>query len=198
MPYKNPPQRSALLAITGGACIVVLAGLLLAAGIAVDGMTDRLHKADVAIVLGNRVNPDGRPSSWLQARLDKTVEMYQKGFFLHIIVSGGFGKEGFDEADVMKAYLVSAGIPAGAILEDHYGVDTYSTALNSSSLMSSYGWKSAFVISQYYQIPRTKLALRRFGVSELYSAHAQGLTTNGLISLAREVIAYPVYFVRSY
>jgi len=198
MTNKNSPQIVALRAIAGGACIVVFAGLVLAAGIAVDGMTDRLHKADVAIVLGNRVNPDGRPSSWLQARLDKTVEMYQKGLFLHVIVSGGFGKEGFDEADVMKAYLVSAGIPAGDVLVDHYGVDTYSTALNSSALMSSFGWKSAFVISQYYQIPRTKLALRRFGITEIYSAHAQGLTTNGLVSLAREVIAYPVYFIRSY
>jgi vancomycin permeability regulator SanA len=198
MPNKSSPKMVTFRTITGGACAVVLAGLLLAAGIAVDGMTDRLHQADVAIVLGNRVNPDGNPSSWLQARLDKTVEMYRKGFYSNVIVSGGFGKEGFDEADVMKAYLVSAGIPAGVILEDHYGVDTYSTALNSSALMSSYGWKSAFVISQYYQIPRTKLALSRFGITELYSAHAQGLTTNGLISLAREVIAYPVYFLRSY
>jgi vancomycin permeability regulator SanA len=198
MPDKNSPPIIAVRVLAGGACIVVFAGLLLAAGLAIDGMTDRLHTADVAIVLGNRVNPDGRPSSWLQARLDKTVQMYQKGFFPYIIVSGGFGKEGFDEADVMKAYLVSAGIPAGAIWVDHYGLDTYSTALNSSTLMSSYGWKSAFVISQYYQIPRTKLALRRFGITHIYSAHAQGLTSNGLISLAREVIAYPVYFMRSY
>ena len=198
MPNKNSPKTAALRTIVGGACAVVLAGLLLAAGIAVDGMTDRLHPADVAIVPGNRVNLDGNPSSWLQARLDKTVEMYQKGYFSHVIVSGGFGKEGFDEADVMKNYLVGAGIPAEAVLEDHYGDDTYSTALNSSALMSSYGWKSAFVISQYYQIPRTKLALSRFGITELYSAHAQGLTSNGLISLAREVIAYPVYFFRSY
>jgi len=198
MPDKNSPKIAALQTMTGGACIALFAGLLLAVGIAVDGMSDRPHPADVAIVPGNRVNPDGRPSSWLQARLDKTVEMYQKGFFSWVIVSGGFGKEGFDEAAVMKAYLVRAGIPAEVILEDHEGVNTYATALNSSVLMSSFGWKSAFVISQYYQIPRTKLALSRFGIKEIYSAHAQGLTTNGLISLAREVIAYPVYFIRSY
>jgi hypothetical protein len=65
-------------------------------------------------------------------------------------------------------------------------------------LMSAYGWKSAMVISQFYQIPRTKLALSRFGVQGIYAAHAEQITWRGVISLAREVVAYPVYFVRAY
>jgi hypothetical protein len=64
--------------------------------------------------------------------------------------------------------------------------------------MTAHGWKSAMVISQFYQIPRAKLALHRFGVAQVYSAHAQGLTLNGLISLAREVPAYVVYYLRAY
>ena len=177
---------------------VVAIGALIAISIAIDGLVDQIHPADVAIVPGNRVNPDGKPSSWLRARLDRTFELYQAGLFRHVIVSGGFGKEGFDEGDVMKAYLVSAGIPEGNVLVDHDGYDTYLTAQNSAGLMAARGWKSAMVVSQFYQIPRAKLALHRFGVAQVYSAHAQGLTTNGLVSLAREVPAYGVYYFRNY
>ena len=166
--------------------------------IAIDGLSDQIHVVDVAIVPGNRVNPDGRPSPWLQARLDRTLDLYRQGLFEHIIVSGGFGKEGFDEGDVMKQVLVDAGVPASAVLVDHEGDDTYLTARNSALIMVNRGWKSAMVISQFYQIPRAKLALRRFGIQQVYSAHAQGLTINGLVSLAREIPATVFYYLRPY
>ncbi len=183
----------------GGTVIGAAAiGAIIALSIAIDGLTDRIHAADVAIIPGNRVNPDGKPSSWLQARLDKTLDLYHQGLFKHVIVSGGFGKEGFDEAVVMKQYLVDSGVPDQAVLVDPNGDDTYLTARNSAALMAVNGWTTALVVSQFYQIPRTRLALSRFGVKQVYSAHAQGLTSNGLISLAREVPAYLVYFFRSY
>ena len=52
--------------------------------IVADGLTDEIHSADVAVVLGNTVNPDGNPSPRLQARLDKTVELYQNDLFPNI------------------------------------------------------------------------------------------------------------------
>ncbi len=180
------------------ALVALSAALLLAILLAVDGLTDEIQPVDVAIVPGNRVNPDGQPSPWLKTRLDKALELYHKGLFSHIIVSGALGKEGFNEAVVMKAYLMAAGVPPESIFVDRYGANTYATALNSSALMSAYSWKSAMVISQFYQIPRTKLALSRFGVQGVYAAHAEQITWRGVISLAREVVAYPVYFVRSY
>jgi vancomycin permeability regulator SanA len=66
-------------------------GLLIvpAAVIAISGSIDDLHPADVAVVLGNTVNPDGKPSRRLQARLDKTIELYRVGLFQNTIVSGG-------------------------------------------------------------------------------------------------------------
>lgn len=185
--------------LIGGSLIGAIAiSSIIALSIAIDGLTDKIHPADVAIIPGNRVNPDGKPSSWLQARLDKTLVLYRQGLFSHVIVSGGFGKEGFDEAVVMKQYLVAAGIPDQAVLVDHEGNDTYLTARNSATIMAENGWTTALVVSQFYQIPRTRLALNRFGIKQIYSAHAQGLTSNGIISLAREVPAYVVYFFRPY
>lgn len=60
-----------------------------------DGLNDRNSKADVAIVLGNKVNEDGTLSDRLKARLDKSIELYKNGRVKKIIVSGGLGKEGF-------------------------------------------------------------------------------------------------------
>jgi vancomycin permeability regulator SanA len=176
----------------------LLLGLSMAVYIAIDGLTDELRPVDVAVVPGNRVDPDGQPSPWLKTRLDRTVELYRQGLFANVIVSGGLGSEGFDEAAVMMDYLVSAGIPKSRILIDSGGADTYATAVNAAALMDAHGWKSAMVVSQYYHVPRTRLALQRCGLQTVYGAHAEGFTYRGLVILAREVIASPVYAFRSY
>src|SRR5215207_9219905 len=78
--------------------------------IVADGLTDEIERADAAVVLGNTVERDGQPSERLKARLEKAVELYEKNLVGVIIVSGGFGAEGFEEADVMRDYLVSKNI----------------------------------------------------------------------------------------
>jgi len=64
--------------------------------ITADGLEDELGQSDIAVVLGNKVEEDGKPSLRLKARLDKAVELYQKNWFKKILVSGAVGKEGFD------------------------------------------------------------------------------------------------------
>lgn len=164
--------------------------------IVADGLNDEIQQADVAVVLGNTVNPDGNPSPRLQARLDKTVELYQKGLFPNIIVSGGFGVEGFDEAVVMRQYLISHNIPSKAIYLDSQGNTTALTAKNSANLMKQNNWHSAMIISQYFHISRTRLAFSNYGVSPVYSAHANYFELRDLYSLSREVIGYFSYLLQ--
>ncbi len=47
--------------------------------IVVAGVNDHLHAADLAVVLGSKVNTDGRPSLMLKARLDHAIALYRKG-----------------------------------------------------------------------------------------------------------------------
>ena len=93
-----------------------------------DGLNDNLGTSDVAVVLGNKVELDGKPSKRLQGRLDRAVELYEKEYFNSIIVSGGTGSEGFDEAMVMKSYLVEKGIPEESIILDQDGYNSFMTA----------------------------------------------------------------------
>jgi vancomycin permeability regulator SanA len=42
----------------------------------------------------------------LKARLDKTIELYRNHTVKDVLVSGGFGKEGYWEGSEMKKYLL--------------------------------------------------------------------------------------------
>ena len=185
---------------------ILIASLLLLTGsfllgavlIVADGLSDDIHTADVAIVLGNTVESDGRPSARLRARLDKAVELYRGGLFQHVIVSGGTGVEGFNEAEVMKRYLISQGVPEGRIIADGEGATTSLTARNAARVMKERGWQSALVISQYFHVPRTRLAVESYGVRPVYSAHAEYFELRDVYSIAREVIGYGAYLMRRY
>lgn len=163
-----------------------------------EGLADEIESADLAVVLGTRVLPDGRPSPMLKARLDKALELYQKGFFPQLIVSGGVGVEGFDEAEVMKKYLIKKGVPASAVFADSTGANTYKTAETAAQIAKDQGCKRVMVVTQHFHITRSKLALRRFGLSPVYGAHAAYFGLRDLYSTIREVPALIYYLLRRY
>lgn len=182
-----------LRAATISTAVAISAFFLASTVLVVQGMRDDIQVADVAVVLGNTVNPDGTPSHRLAARLDKTLELHRKGMFKHVIVSGGLGREGFDEAVVMRDYLVSRGIPQHQILVDSLGLTTAATAANVAALAQVHRWSSVLVVSQYFHIPRCRLALSKAGVHPVYAAHAQYVELRDLYSIPREVIGYAAY-----
>jgi vancomycin permeability regulator SanA len=164
--------------------------------IVIDGLNDEVKKADIAVVLGNKVELNGEPSDRLKARLDKAVELYQDGYFPYIIVSGGIGKEGFDEAKVMKNYLIQQGVPADTIKEDNQGYNTYMTAENTSNIMNQLDAESVLLITQYFHISRTKLTFKKLGFKDVYSAHAEIFEFRDIYSTIREFPAYYKYVLK--
>jgi len=184
-----------LLLLSGA---IVSAVILACAVLVWNGLHDDIHHADVALVLGNKIEADGTPSARLRARLDKTVELYRDGLFPAVIVSGGIGREGFDEAAVMRDYLVSQGIPREQIYTDNEGVTTYATARNSLRILREEKMHSVLVVTQYFHVPRTKLVLRRFGISPVYSAHARFFEWRDFYSIPRELAGCVSYTFRYY
>jgi len=169
--------------------VAFLASMLLVAV----GLRNEIHEADVAVVLGNTVNPDGTPSNRLAARLDMAVELYRRGLFKNLVVSGGAGREGFDEAEVMKDYLVNQGVPRASIVVDSLGVTTAATAKNTAALAKLHGWSRVLVVSQYFHIPRCRLALSQAGLAPVFSAHARYFELRDLYSILREIVGYAAY-----
>lgn len=168
---------------------------LLHAGLIVwDGLSDEVAPADLIVVLGNKVEPDETPSLRLQARLDRAFDLYQQNYSAYILVSGGVGVEGFDEAEVMKAYLVRRGVPTSQVWVDPQGVDTRATAKNTKKFLEEHQLHSVLIVSQYYHISRCKLAFSQEGIKEISSAHAKmGPELRDPYSLLREFVGYYAY-----
>jgi len=158
--------------------------------ITIDGLSDKKTNADVAIVLGNKVNKDGTLSERLKARLDKSLELYNQKRVKIIIVSGGLGKEGFWEGKKMKEYLVENKIPADKILVDNFGNDTEKTVENSMRMMDSLDFKSAISVSQYFHQTRTKKLFRKKGFENIESASPDYFELRDFYSIFREFVAY--------
>lgn len=161
-----------------------------------DGYRDEKVTADVAVVLGNKVHRNGRPSTKLRNRLDKALALYKEGRVKVVITSGGLGKEGHQEAFVMAQYLRQKGIPAKAVLEDPNGTTTFNTARNTKQMMKREGLSSVVVVSNAYHISRCKLAFRRVGLVRVYGAHARHPDWTEAWSICREFVAYYSYLLR--
>ena len=181
---------------------IIVAGCLLPiihlSIIVIDGFTDEKEKCSFAVVLGNKVELNGKPSPRLQTRLDKAVELYEQQIVDSIIVSGGKGIEGFEEAEVMKSYMVTQGVPAQRVLCDYKGYTTYRTAKNTLALIANPTDK-IIVVSHYFHISRTKLAFRNFGMKNVQGVHSELLLeAKEPYALLREFIGFYYYLFRSY
>jgi len=167
--------------------------------ILVVGLNDKVYEADVILIFGNKVETNGQVSKRLKSRLDEGVELFKQGKAPLIIVSGGFGKEGFDEAIVMKEYLLEQGVPKKAIIEDQNGINTYQTAKNLVEIAKDKNIESLIIVTQYYHVLRAKLAIKRYGFNSIYSSHAKMIPElRDLYSIPREVIGYYFYLFKDY
>jgi len=165
--------------------------------ITIDGLKADPDKADVAIVLGNRVYSDGSLASWTKGRVDKALELYQQGKIKTIFVSGGMGVEDhYPEGKAMKAYLLSNGVPDSAVIEDNEGANTYLTAVNFLKWNKERNYSSVVVVSQFYHITRSKYILKKVGFSgSVYSATSEVYNWKDITGTMREVPAFYKYLV---
>ncbi len=161
-----------------------------------DGLHDNLHPADLAVVLGSQVQRDGQPSESLKARLDHAIELYRQGYFKLVLVSGAHGQEGYDEPRVMARYLEAHGIPHDAIFQDNEGYTTWWTARDTAPFLKAHHLTSVLVISQYFHMPRCRLAFAKFGIAPVYTSHAPFWDRRDFHSVPREVIGLIVYYWR--
>ena len=156
----------------------------------IDGLTKNENKADVAVILGNKVNEDGTLSERLEKRLECGLKLYQNGQVKKIIVSGGLGKEGFYEGDKMKEYLIKNNVPSSAVIIDNFGNNTLATVKNTIALQETLSFKSIIVVSQYFHLTRIKMLFKKQGFKNVSSASPMYFEVRDFYSLFREFAAY--------
>jgi vancomycin permeability regulator SanA len=115
----------------------------------------------VALVLGAGVRQDGRPSLLLARRLDIAADLYRSGRVDAVLVSGNNDAIANRETDVMRAYLLAAGVPARKIASDTAGFSTWDSCARAKEI---FGVRSATVVTQDFHLPRAVALCRAAGI----------------------------------
>lgn len=128
---------------------------------------DGLRDADVsvAVVPGSAVDDIAKlPRAVVRERLDATITLYEQSVVSAIIVSGFEDTErnDYDEADVMRRYLVDNGIPEESITEDKRGDNSYLTCRNLQDINRD---ENVVLVTQSTHLPRMLFLCRSMGIS---------------------------------
>jgi SanA protein len=169
-PVRRHPRIAWAVAIVVGLPVLLVAGtnayvILSTEGEATADVHDVAH-AQVAIVPGALVNPDGQMSTMLADRVHQAAVLWKAGKVDRVLVSGDHHRWAYDEPDTMRVALEREGVPARDVFTDHAGFDTWATMVRAKRI---FGVRSAVVVTQGFHMPRA-----------LYLAHAAGLDATGL------------------
>jgi uncharacterized SAM-binding protein YcdF (DUF218 family) len=162
---RNTKQRKGLRIMLW----LVLVGLAAYAGLVAWVYVQEISVAepvgyDSIIVLGAQVKPDGEPSVQLRWRLDRAREVYDASP-CYIVVTGGQGSnEPAPEGDVMRAVLVSEGVPEKHVFSDPLSVNTQQNLDNAWEILSRLGCKKPVVVTSDYHLPRAMQMMRDMGL----------------------------------
>jgi vancomycin permeability regulator SanA len=163
------------------------------------GTTDYRREADVAVVLGARVFASGQLTTSLEDRVRTAAGLYADGLVDTLIMSGGVGESGHDEAEVMRDRAIELGVPSYAIVLDHEGLDTDRTVANTVAGFAEDSSTRVLAVSQFYHLPRIKMAYRAVG-QQVYTVPAEEsrpiLKTPALV--VREIPAFWLYWGRAW
>ncbi|MFC9976777.1 vancomycin high temperature exclusion protein [Spirillospora sp. NPDC127200] len=120
---------------------------------------DRVPAAPVALVLGAGIWQD-RPSVLLARRLDLAAELYRRGKVKVLLVSGDNRRHGYDEPTVMRDYLIRQGVPAGKVVRDFAGLDTWDSCARAKRIFKV---ERLTVVTQRFHLPRAVALCRAAG-----------------------------------
>lgn len=186
-------RKPALWALLG----LLLAGLAVFAGLELyilTGAGDRPGEdADVVVILGAKVDPDG-PSMLLRDRLDKALDYLAEHPDTPVVVSGGQGAdEPMSEAQCMYDYLTARGVPAELVWREDRSTSTLENLRYTGELLKERGYDLAVthlvVVSNGFHLRRVELLAGRLGLDAgVLAAPASHLPAR-LKSCAREPLA---------
>ena len=154
--------------------------------------------SDAIIVLGARVWPNGSVSNVLEYRLKEAARGYGNGYGKYVIVCGAQGSdEPAPEAEVMKAYLIEAGVPEEAILTDAQSVNTKQNLVNAKALMEENGCETAIVVTSDYHMARALRLAKDVGIRATgIKAHPADDPGTRLKNTVRETASWVFYLLR--
>jgi uncharacterized SAM-binding protein YcdF (DUF218 family) len=151
----------------------------------------------VIVIMGARVNDDGTPGGALRRRLEGALASASRlGHDVVYLASGGRSGPAPSEAEVMKRWLVAAGVATDRIVLDSESTDTLSSVLACSACLAALAPVGPIVVcSDVYHQPRCRILFRLLGFRTLNADTESGRRANGVARwvwyYVREAIAIP-------
>ncbi|GAA4200582.1 ElyC/SanA/YdcF family protein [Streptosporangium oxazolinicum] len=124
------------------------------------GWVAGVPEAPVALVLGAGVIR-GAPTPMLARRLDISAQLHRAGKVKAILLSGDNSRAEYDEPTVMRDYLLASGVPAGALVLDYAGFDTWDSCVRARTV---FGATKVTVVTQVFHLPRAVTLCRTAGL----------------------------------
>ena len=157
------------------------------------------HAADVIIVPGVKLRPNGTPSPDLILRTEAAVKLFQAGAAPAILLCGG-GINHHTEAEVMSRIAQTMGVSPAAIVMEESSSTTYHNALFANVYITHNTWKSAILVSNAYHLRRCELVFNQTNLEaiQLFAAEAPNTASiwNILSKWLREILGYYYYLLR--
>jgi len=133
------------------------------------GRRDDARAADAIVVLGARVNADGRPGSDLTSRTYHAVDLWQAGYAPNIICTGGFKDEPLSAAAVCRRFAIELGVPADQVFLADGSSSTIEDAQSTAQVMAGHGWRTAILVSHPLHLYRARWLFHRAGLEVVTS-----------------------------
>lgn len=163
------------------------------------GNRDDRRDADAIVVLG-AAQYDGRPSPVFRARLDHAVDLYESGVARYLVVTGGKAQgDRTTEAAAARAFAISRGVPASAILLEDRSRTTLESLRAVATLLHDHDLGSAIFVSDRTHMLRVLRIARDEGITAYGSPTATSPTDATFLSRAdatlHELGALTLYFI---
>jgi vancomycin permeability regulator SanA len=126
-------------------------------------LSDSIPSKQVVLVLGTRVYAK-TVQPVLQGRLDVALLLYRRGLVSKFLVSGDHGSKYYDEANTMREYLLTKGVPSQDIFMDHAGFSTLDSLYRARDVFRV---KSLIIATQSFHIPRSLYIARHLGIDAI-------------------------------
>lgn len=138
------------------------------------GAHDQARYADAIIVLGARVEPDGKPGPDLSTRTLHGVQLFERSLAPFIICTGGYAGDRMSAAAVARRLAIAQGVPADRVLVADGSMSTSEDAMSAASLMAAHGWRTAILVSHPLHLERARILFRGQGIT----VHTSPTSTN--------------------
>jgi len=145
-------------------------------------IADQPQKADTIVVFGGGVGETGSPGKSTIERARYAVGLYRQGYAKKIIFSSGYTFR-YNDAENMKLFALSMGVPEEDILLEQKANSTYENVKFSKLILDKNGWDTVLLVSSPYNMARASLVFRKLAdrpeviytpVSEPQFYHTEG------------------------